>query len=169
MKNISYEKDRHGNVRTYFRKMGRRVRITAQPDTQEWAQQIADADAYLSSRRAPTPRTGSKPKSYVYFVRYGPRRVKIGVSKNPSLRLSSIQTSLTGNATLYYVTPGGRDLEAHLHELFASDRVNREWFVYSKAIQDWIKTDEERRFSERQENADCRTGPAVGGNLDLTH
>jgi hypothetical protein len=85
--------------------------------------------------------------SFVYFALSG-RRVKIGISKNPRERLKSIRTGSYSKVNIYYVTPGGREKEKELHALFAQYRVNGEWFIYAKEIQDWIAADEAARWAK---------------------
>ena len=83
-------------------------------------------------------------RSFVYFARAG-NKVKIGVSKNPQQRLGSIKTGSSNKVRIYYVTPGDMALERDLHRLFAADRVNGEWFIYSSQIRGWIEADEAKR------------------------
>lgn len=54
--------------------------------------------------------------------------VKIGMSKNVEVRLSSLQTSAPGRLSVLWTTPGGRELEKRLHQRFDRYRTHGEWF-----------------------------------------
>jgi len=93
-----------------------------------------------------------KVNSFVYFLRYGNRRVKIGTCVSVKSRLQQLKTGIPGKPVVHYVTPGGRKLESELHRLFAEDRISGEWFQFSAAIRRWIWEDESRRRKERGVN-----------------
>lgn len=130
------EKTRHGKTVYYVRKgVGPRVRIRETPGTPEFA------TAYEAALNATPP---DPDRSFVYFALAG-NRVKIGHSKDPRRRIATLKTGTPQKVRIYYATPGGKQLERSLHEMFADDRVNGEWFVWSSRIKNWIVQDEARR------------------------
>ena len=145
-KHVQRETTRHGKTVYYFRKDGRRSRIRSDAGTDAF---YAEVKAFTGSR--PERQPDLKPEhvtGWVYFARAG-NRVKIGYSKNPRDRATGLRIGSSVRLRIYYVTPGTMALERQLHALFASDRVNGEWFLYTRAIKDWIASDESRRMTER--------------------
>ncbi|MCX4967057.1 GIY-YIG nuclease family protein [Streptomyces sp. NBC_00654] len=69
--------------------------------------------------------------SYVYVIgSAGSSRVKIGTSVCPEKRLKELQTGNPDRLDVLWYTPGGRELEAQLHQAFADQRVEGEWFDF---------------------------------------
>ncbi len=70
-------------------------------------------------------------------------QIKIGISKDPSFRLYSVEREHGRNSLsiIHVVECGGYDLEAHLHRHFANRRVwrNKEWFTDSPEIRAYIQ------------------------------
>lgn len=67
--------------------------------------------------------------SWVYFMQAGPRRtVKIGISRDPLMRASRLQTGTPEEYRILAVMPGGKAEEAEMHARFAAHRVRGEWF-----------------------------------------
>jgi Meiotically Up-regulated Gene 113 (MUG113) protein len=169
-KYVSLEPDRHGNVRYYYRRAGRRMRLRSSPETPEFLSEIA-AVAPPGAAIEARPKTDLE-RSMVYFILYGNKRVKIGTSTTVDRRFEQIRQGLPGKAKLHYLTPGDTRLERELHRLFAKDRVAREWFFYSRAIREWIASDKERRQSENgsgtlvvaPSNRDCLTSKISTSN-----
>ena len=64
----------------------------------------------------------------VYYVRYD-RRVKIGTSRRPRQRLSSIR-----HDELLAFEPGGRAVEQTRHREFADSREGGEWFTLTPRL-----------------------------------
>ena len=58
--------------------------------------------------------------------------IKIGVSRHPQVRAHQLQMHLLR------VMPGTRDDEQALHRRFAQDRIDREWFMPSPRLLQWI-------------------------------
>ncbi len=146
-KHLMRDRDRHGCVRLYYRRFGRKVRIRSEPGSAAYEAEIKMASERLAS---PSPRAPRRHDgSFVYFILFGSNaRVKIGTSRNPRARLADLSTGAPGKVRIYYVTPGDRGLEADLHQRFARYRINGEWFIYAQEIRDWIKADEARRVAE---------------------
>jgi len=141
-KYVTRDTDRHGSVRYYYRRNGRKTRLRGEPTDPEFlAPALLGKELQLSKP--------PKITSFVYFVLYG-NRIKIGTCANVKARMRGLRTGIPGRASVYYVTPGGRMLESKLHDLFSEDRVSGEWFMFSTGIKDWIMADEERRAVERQ-------------------
>lgn len=82
------------------------------------------AEWRLPARRRP------KPQPAVYFIQEGADGpVKIGVGMGGCFdRLSALQTGNPRALVLRGTVPGGRELEAALHEHFAAHLVRGEWF-----------------------------------------
>ncbi|MFD7098315.1 GIY-YIG nuclease family protein [Streptomyces xanthophaeus] len=77
--------------------------------------------------------TSSAPEgdSYVYVIgSAGSTRVKIGTSVSPDKRLKELQTGNPNRLEVLWQTPGGRELEARLHQAFAAYRAAGEWFDF---------------------------------------
>ncbi|MEV7608954.1 GIY-YIG nuclease family protein [Microbacterium sp. NPDC089320] len=70
----------------------------------------------------------------VYYIRYD-RRVKIGTSRRPRQRLSSIR-----HDELLAFERGGRDLEQARHREFAAIREGGEWFTLTPQLGAHIAT-----------------------------
>jgi len=146
MKYVSSHVTRHGRRVYCHRVRGKRVRLKGEPGSAEFDASLE----WAKNTAAATP--PSAPLSVVYFLLYNNARVKIGTAKNVRARMEKLLAGVPGKCRIYYATPGDTRLERHLHDLFATDRITREWFRYSKAIRDWITADEERRQEERERN-----------------
>lgn len=66
----------------------------------------------------------------VYLISDG-ISVKIGVSKEPEVRLRQLSTACPRRLTLLTSFQGGFDVEAEIHRHYESQRVNGEWFDLS--------------------------------------
>lgn len=66
----------------------------------------------------------------VYFMRgQESGLIKIGTTRcRPELRMAGVQTGSNEQIELLWTVPGGRDLEAAYHRVFAGLRVRGEWF-----------------------------------------
>ena len=78
---------------------------------------------------------------------------KIGISKNVSKRLESLQTSSPEKLELLFKHPTteSREIEKSLHNLFKYYRIreNGEWFKFDdKKISEWIRTDFQEFISQ---------------------
>lgn len=71
---------------------------------------------------------------YVYFVQSDSGAIKIGTTKNVSVRVKSLSGGVPGGVRLLKVVSGGRKLERQLHVEFAGDRIGFEWFKSSDAL-----------------------------------
>lgn len=73
----------------------------------------------------------------IYVIRYGDL-LKIGFTDNLPNRVYQIIKGIPGNvATLVGHMPGDRDVEAHLHSVFAACRFSGEWFRETPELVDW--------------------------------
>jgi Meiotically up-regulated gene 113 len=160
---VSFDPDRHGNPRHYFRPFGRRIRLREAPGTQAFLDEIESAEIAIE-QLPKRQRLSTARMAMVYFILHGNKRVKIGFSVQVDRRLSEIQVSLPSKAKILYLTPGDTELEKRLHQLFAADRVSGEWFYYSPAIRAWIAADKARR-EERVGNDFCRTSENPGSGI----
>jgi hypothetical protein len=84
----------------------------------------------------------------VYFITAG-RRVKIGQSRNPEVRLQSIRGGYTtktpkgldtSDAKLVATESGGQPREHELHQQFAHLRVTGEWFDNKNELKAYIQS-----------------------------
>lgn len=133
-KHASYDPDRHGNDRWYYRRGNLRMRLAGRPgdDLFQRSYDAAHAAYELHGR-----------VSYVYFLRVGVR-VKIGTSINLKTRVSALRSGIAGKSALTHATLGDRALESQLHYRFKTDRIRGEWFRFSDEIRAWIKADQEQ-------------------------
>lgn len=75
---------------------------------------------------------------YTYFIRDVDRDlIKIGISKNPRTRYSSIRTSNPGNLELVLTLPG--NMERRLHDQFASLKHRGEWYRLEQPLMEFLK------------------------------
>lgn len=89
--------------------------------------------------RDPEPRV--RPTSWVYFIRAGDDGpIKIGYSKAPDQRLSSLQTGHPSRLRLLATEPGDAVKEAALHQRFAATRKEGEWFEATPELLGYIAT-----------------------------
>ena len=72
-------------------------------------------------------------QGYVYFLRVG-ERVKIGFSRRPNARLSTLMTGLPGKLDSFVCVRGSRQDEQALHQRLAAYRQNGEWFVAARPV-----------------------------------
>lgn len=149
-KYVQHDRDRHGNPRWYYRRHGRRTRLDGRPGDDAFRRSYDIIDAAHGKPDVPLAHGGTQ--SFVYFIRYGNKRIKIGTCVNVRSRLQQLKTGVPGVAIVHYVTPGGRILETELHRMFTDDRISGEWFQFSAPIRDWIRADQEKRRRERGVN-----------------
>lgn len=71
----------------------------------------------------------------VYFIGNSNGQVKIGYSKDPPSRISTLQTASPHPLKLLAVRPGGLDVETGLHRKFADCRLEGEWFQLTRELQ----------------------------------
>ena len=77
----------------------------------------------------------------VYFIqRGGDGPVKIGFSKNPKGRLSSLQTGIPERLHLLGIVDGGKAEEQRLHRYFAAYGIQGEWFKPAPDLMAYIQT-----------------------------
>jgi hypothetical protein len=77
--------------------------------------------------------------AWTYFV--GSREqevVKIGVTTRLKSRMSALRNSSPIPIKLFAVAFGSSDIELHLHDRFAKDRLHGEWFRLTDEISDCI-------------------------------
>jgi len=61
--------------------------------------------------------------------------VKIGHSKSPKKRISTLQCGNSRKLSLYSTRSGGKDMEDSLHKAFAHQRIRGEWFRWTPEIE----------------------------------
>lgn len=78
-------------------------------------------------------------ESYVYFIEAeGLERIKIGRAADPQRRLLQLQTASPAPLRLVCSIPGGSFEEESMHKLFASDRIQLEWFHATPRVRAFI-------------------------------
>jgi hypothetical protein len=77
--------------------------------------------------------------AYIYFLQ-SDDAVKIGTSTNITMRLGVLRCATPYGAQLIGAMPGGRALEADLHERFSSYRLCGEWFSLVPPLTNFIET-----------------------------
>ncbi len=78
--------------------------------------------------------------SHIYFVRARiSGLVKIGITTDPHGRIRGLDTATPGGVTVLAVALGEREHESALHRIFASTRVNGEWFEMSHDLERHIE------------------------------
>src|SRR6187551_1500485 len=82
--------------------------------------------------------------------------VKIGFSENLRNRVQSIIATIPVPVEFVGHMPGGRDFEAHLHEIFAESRFSGEWFVESDKMRSLFETLLIARLPRPQTRAEIR-------------
>lgn len=133
------DRDRHGNVRWYYRRSGKpKVRLPGTPgsteframyDALERGAEIVKVEAKPKpARRARQPAAG-----YVYFLRVG-SAVKIGFSTSPLSRIGGLKTAMAERIDAFVSIPGTRADEKALHVQFEQARKEGEWFKVTPAL-----------------------------------
>lgn len=87
-----------------------------------------------------------KPEGTIYFAQWkqgGP--IKIGWSKNPQARLSSLNTSSPHEIVFVLQLQGWVEDEKRFHLMFAEDRLNGEWFNPSPWLTKFISEANKRK------------------------
>ncbi len=79
----------------------------------------------------------TQPGALVYFVRRLDGCIKVGWTTNLTRRLYALRT-VHGWVDLLGTMPGGVVLERELHERFAADRRDGEWFAPSELLMRYI-------------------------------
>jgi hypothetical protein len=86
----------------------------------------------------------------VYFIRSElTGLVKIGTTISLRKRMSSLRNSHPGALTVLGTMPGTNQTESDIHHLFASDRIDREWFKASIRLESFITSNTNRGERER--------------------
>ncbi len=96
----------------------------------------------------------------VYFLQCSlTRRVKIGCTEDLTTRILAINSANCAPARLIAVISGGVDVETYLHQRFASDRLNGEWFRPSEDLSGLAEAACFGRFPYREVAAPSRQQP----------
>lgn len=76
----------------------------------------------------------------VYFAqaRVDLSTVKIGFTSDLAKRQQNMSVSTPGGMTILATLPGSRETEEYLHEMFAEDRLNGEWFRFSEPVRQFV-------------------------------
>lgn len=85
---------------------------------------------------------------FVYFLRRSYGDVKIGWASDVDRRVSQLRTELKDNLQLLGLFPGSHQSECLLHDRFAADRKDDEWFAPSAELAGVIADCNAGRFSD---------------------
>lgn len=106
-----------------------------------WA--AAHAEYMADKRRREAGRRGFKKLTHeplVYFIRsHLTALIKIGTTTGLASRLSDLRSAHPGRLEVLGVMQGGMDVEAAVHRTFAGQRYDREWFVETPALREFIR------------------------------
>ena len=76
---------------------------------------------------------------YVYFIEaVGLSRIKIGLSVNPEDRVKQLSTGSPTELKLIAKVPGDANKEKELHKKFEHLLFDKEWFHFTKELQEYI-------------------------------
>jgi hypothetical protein len=76
----------------------------------------------------------------IYFIQgIVTRKIKIGFSKNPSTRLSRLQTGSPDELVIIGVAIGDMSIEKILHDKFSESHSHGEWFNDCEKIREFIR------------------------------
>jgi hypothetical protein len=76
--------------------------------------------------------------SVVYLVALNRKHIKVGTTRDLRRRLKEFQTTVAWVEVLL-VIPGDSELEHHIHQLLAADKIERELFHYDWRIRNFIE------------------------------
>jgi hypothetical protein len=104
----------------------------------EWATMLETQREQLREHKPrQRRRTGDR---QVYVIQDGKTgSVKIGCSRDPSMRLAELQRSTPNRLTLLVAVPGTMRQERALHRRFKTAQLAGEWFTATREILDWIE------------------------------
>ena len=136
-KYITIDRDRHGNVRHYFRYRDRKVRIYETPGTTDYELRYSS----LVSATLKAPETSLLPNEvdahnlsgFVYFLATE-TAVKIGYSADPNQRLKALKIALSGNINFIAMVRGSMLNEKTLHSMLSQYRLRGEWFELNATV-----------------------------------
>lgn len=97
----------------------------------------SDFNRVFGSSRRSKPQNGKSPSNFVYIIEGEAGKHKIGVSSDPTKRISQLQTGSPVALKFAYigVTAGGAyDIEAQAHALLQNYNTNGEWFRVPSSI-----------------------------------
>ena len=117
--------------------------VKAQPTREEiirsiipkemWTEEMEESDRAFRSETEDVPLRVSS--QFIYLIEAGDNQfLKIGFTKNPGKRLSTLQSGNPLTLCIVSLVKGDKQLEARLHKKFAKGKVRGEWFLYSVAI-----------------------------------
>src|SRR3989304_239343 len=83
-----------------------------------------------SIRGKPLSQSKRVKNGFVYLIKAA-NHYKIGITKNPESRLSSLSSNIGHSVELIHLlsSPDPKALEAHFHKIFEAKRVKGEWFA----------------------------------------
>jgi hypothetical protein len=129
----------------------RRVRKDVHEERREreaWALEVVrgmrkspSAPEALPRPLQPTHLPGINPEAlgFVYFA-YCAGRIKIGYSTDVANRMAGLASNSPAPVTLLMTIRGDEQDEAAYHEMFAADRVHREWFLLSPDLREFMES-----------------------------
>ena len=117
--------------------------VKAQPTREEiilsiipkemWTEEMKESGRAFRSNTEDVPLR--ELNQFIYLIEAGDNQfLKIGFTRNPSKRLSILQSGNPLPLCMVSLVKGDKQLEARLHKKFAKRKVRGEWFSYSVAI-----------------------------------
>lgn len=77
-------------------------------------------------------------RGIVYFIEDAETSIKVGFTTDLGKRLADLRTASAGSLSIMDYARAGKDVEAEIHKLLASERLNGEWFNYTDKTVDLI-------------------------------
>jgi hypothetical protein len=105
-------------------------------------------------------------RQVVYYLLRADGLIKIGTTKNLPMRLANLQTE-HGRLILLLTHCGDHKREHEMHQQFASDRVEGEWFRASVALVSWIILVRRKRINVRTRAPGTAPIRALPGMLQI--
>ena len=143
-RHLFQDRDRHGNVRYYFRRRlpgSRRVikvRIHSPPGTNAFAREFLAAMQLHGAGFFSMTKKEKKP-GLIYFIGFD-EWVKIGFTADElNKRIAQLQTSCPAKLVAYAAFPGIAGYERSLQRRFRADRAMGEWFRLSRPIRAFMQ------------------------------
>lgn len=85
-------------------------------------------------------------EDHLYFIANEIGEVKIGRSKNPKQRMSSIKTGSATNVVMLHIAPNKGCMEKQIHRCLEDIGLNGEWFAHTDRIDRFIEFIKSHKF-----------------------
>jgi hypothetical protein len=110
------------------------------PRWEEYNKKKAEAERMQKYKKEIQESNVKSKLDYVYFIQgVCGGAIKIGRSKDPEMRLKTLQTGYPDTLHILLLIPGSAKIELQIHEELEQYRLNGEWFKPEKPVMDKIK------------------------------